>query len=592
MDQSLKQLATQALRINPKERDRKPDAHKFGIVKSINEDGSYQVLLDDAPDTPIRCITLCNANAKDRVVVLVTSSDDHVVIGRKGGDALRNNGQGDYLAGEGIRIKDLVISAEVTEDDLMVVRRAIPTNVSELVNDSEYVSSDALEERGYLTDFTETDPTVPSWAKQTTKPTYTADEVGAEPSGAVSAHNVATDAHNDIRLLVEGLTTRLNALADSDDTTLDQLSEIVAYIKANKALIESVTTDKVSVSAIVDNLTTNVSDMPLSAAQGVVLKALIDAIEIPTNVSAFTNDAGYLTALPSHSHDVITYQNTRDTNQTPDQLSAGLSIHLKCNATDGMSDGGNYHPVLAMKPWTDISGGPYGQLAMTQNGNMYWRVSTSGTAWGDWQQVAKRSEIPSLDGYATDAEVDAAIDGIHIGGRNLIAGTDDTTVFSGAAAAEGSTKDVWSGVTIATPTGTEYVVSFDAKADSDMTISCYFYSPNTTLTSESSTGQKRDSVVDGSSQVSVTTEWKRYWVKWTQTAASTVKKMIVGRNSSTDMLYIRAVKLEEGNMPSTWSPAPEDMAMLSDIPSITYGTADLTAGTSALATGAMYLVYE
>lgn len=34
----------------------------------------------------------------------------------------------------------------------------------------------------YLTSYTETDPTVPSWAKQSTKPTYTASEVGALPS--------------------------------------------------------------------------------------------------------------------------------------------------------------------------------------------------------------------------------------------------------------------------------------------------------------------------------------------------------------------------------------------------------------------------
>lgn len=97
----------------------------------------------------------------------------------------------------------------------------------------------------------------------------------------VSAHNTGTDAHSDIRILIQGLTDRLNALADSDDTTLDQLSEVVAYIKENRELIASITTDKVSVSDIIDNLTTNVSNKPLSAAQGVALKALIDGIVIP-----------------------------------------------------------------------------------------------------------------------------------------------------------------------------------------------------------------------------------------------------------------------------------------------------------------------
>jgi hypothetical protein len=96
-------------------------------------------------------------------------------------------------------------------------------------------------------------------------------------------------------LLVEGLTTRLNALANSDDTTLDQMAEVVAYIKDNRELIEQITTGKVSVSDIVNNLTTNVANKPLSAAQGVALKALIDAISVPTKVSQLTNDSGYIT---------------------------------------------------------------------------------------------------------------------------------------------------------------------------------------------------------------------------------------------------------------------------------------------------------
>lgn len=97
----------------------------------------------------------------------------------------------------------------------------------------------------------------------------------------VSSHNTSKDSHNDLRLLIEGLSTRLNALADSDDTTLDQMSEVVAYIKSNKSLIDAITTSKINVSDIIDNLTTNVSNKPLSAAQGVALKALIDGITIP-----------------------------------------------------------------------------------------------------------------------------------------------------------------------------------------------------------------------------------------------------------------------------------------------------------------------
>ena len=255
----------------------------------------------------------------------------------------------------------------------------IPSKVSDLTNDA-----------GFITEYVETDPTVPAWAKAPIKPSYTASEVGAlsdttfvpsslsdlsqdsdhktvtdaekdawnakaevyniptkvsqlendngfltevpvtsvngktgavqieipsieglatefyvnehiaaipipDVPGQINTHNIATNAHNDIRISIYELSDRLNALADSDDTTLDQMSEIVAYIKSNKGLIDEITTNKISVSDIIDNLTTNVSNKPLSAAQGVALKALIDAIVVPTKVSELSNDAEFAT---------------------------------------------------------------------------------------------------------------------------------------------------------------------------------------------------------------------------------------------------------------------------------------------------------
>lgn len=146
----------------------------------------------------------------------------------------------------------------------------------------------------------ETDPTVPAWAKQPTKPAYTAAEVGAlpdtytppnqtaqqvgaDPAGtattAVSQHNVDNSAHNDLRLALQELANRVNSALDSDDTTLDQMSEVVAYIKSNKSLIDAITTSKVNVTDIVNDLVTNAANKPLSAAQGVALKKLIDDIQ-------------------------------------------------------------------------------------------------------------------------------------------------------------------------------------------------------------------------------------------------------------------------------------------------------------------------
>jgi hypothetical protein len=108
----------------------------------------------------------------------------------------------------------------------------------------------------------------------------------ADVSNQIGAHNTNTTAHNDIRLLISGLTERLNTLANSDDVDLDQMKEIVLYIKSNRDLISQITTNKVNVGDIVNDLATNVSNKPLSAAQGVALKDLIDAIKIPTSLPA------------------------------------------------------------------------------------------------------------------------------------------------------------------------------------------------------------------------------------------------------------------------------------------------------------------
>ena len=75
----------------------------------------------------------------------------------------------DGVDGQG-SVTDVTVNG-VTVMDGSVAKVIVPTKVSDLSNDS-----------GFITGYTETDPTVPSWAKQPSKPTYTASEVGALPS--------------------------------------------------------------------------------------------------------------------------------------------------------------------------------------------------------------------------------------------------------------------------------------------------------------------------------------------------------------------------------------------------------------------------
>lgn len=108
-------------------------------------------------------------------------------------------------------------------------------------------------------------------------------ETKGASSSAVSSHNTSTTSHNDIRILINELTTKLNNFLDVDDTTTDQLSELLTLIEDNATDIESITNGKVNVSDIINNLTTNVANKPLSAAQGVAIKSLIDNLQTAVN---------------------------------------------------------------------------------------------------------------------------------------------------------------------------------------------------------------------------------------------------------------------------------------------------------------------
>lgn len=243
----------------------------------------------------------------------------------------------------------------------------IPSRLSELENDENYIdgayvldnslflTSNGRVVEGPLGPFAqggeggggliETDPTVPSWAKQPSKPTYTASEVGAEKTGAISTHNTASNAHNDIRVLINELTNRLNTLANSDDATLDQMKEVADYIKSNKTLIESVTEAKVNVVDIVNNLTSNIANKPLSAAQGVVLKTMIEEIVNDDKGLGISSITQTTTSTADNGINIITITFTDGSVST---------FQVRNGSTGSVGPTGNpgYTPVRGKDYWT------------------------------------------------------------------------------------------------------------------------------------------------------------------------------------------------------------------------------------------------
>ncbi|UMO76675.1 hypothetical protein [Enterococcus phage phiSHEF13] len=177
-------------------------------------------------------------------------------------------------------------------------------------------------------------------------------------------------------------------------------------------------------------------------------------------------------------------------------------------------------------------------------------------------------------------------DNITVGTRNLLVGTKDFSkgipsgntsvtidtdkLFGNAVLKNnlvGTTgqSDMYKLATSITPTATQYTLSFYAKADTaNAKMYCYFYEPNTTTKVETSQGVKESTLSgNGAVQITLSTEWVKYWVTWTQTATTTVKSVIIGRVKAEDTpksaVYMSSPMMVEGNKAQTWVQAPEDV---------------------------------
>lgn len=146
------------------------------------------------------------------------------------------------------------------------------------------------------------------------------------------------------------------------------------------------------------------------------------------------------------------------------------------------------------------------------------------------------------------------------------------TVATGIAPS-GSYRDTYRQAMKIAPEGNEFIVSFYAKSSIDnVTINNHFYSPNRTIKGISSTGALFNSVNGGDGLIAfkLTTQWKRYWIKWTIRDASSEAEnvpmnVILGRNfDSVNSVSIALPALYAGNLNTEHSDAPEDTQLKID----------------------------
>lgn len=133
---------------------------------------------------------------------------------------------------------------------------------------------------------------------------------------------------------------------------------------------------------------------------------------------------------------------------------------------------------------------------------------------------------------------------------------------------ESNFADRWTATTSIVPSASQYTLSFWAKSTvNGDKVRAHWYSPNTTTKAESSQGSISN-YGDGNMTFTLSTNWEKYWVVYTQSSTTTVKHLIFPRMGSvqdqpsmsgTGIVSIKGIKLEEGNHPTPWVPNSEDI---------------------------------
>lgn len=243
-------------------------------------------------------------------------------------------------------------------------------------------------------------------------------------------------------------------------------------------------------------------------------------------------------------------------------------------------------------------------------------VSANGVIAGHTLAIQKiEGDVQTIDGKVQAnasqiAGVESKVDNIRIGGVNLIPNSGELTGKSPSATeryrgnavriltrAAGATDFAVLDYTLAAPVdGTEYVLSFYAKAKTDKTpVRCFLNTPDATIRAETSQGVivERPAGYNGDVTVTLSTSWSRYWVKYKRKPGlSGTAYLVVARldgAAAAREAWISSPVLESGNVVSDWSQAPADSASSDAVQQLTtrVTTAENTLATTAQQTTAL-----
>lgn len=169
---------------------------------------------------------------------------------------------------------------------------------------------------------------------------------------------------------------------------------------------------------------------------------------------------------------------------------------------------------------------------------------------------------------STAYNVGSTPEGIVVGGRNLLVGTHKSPITYTYPTSGYADKRSWK--TTVLLNGSVYTLSFWAKSSvNGDKIRVHFYNPSNIISVVGSQGQ-RSTATDGLCDFVLTTTMTKYWVTYTiPKGGNSTRNVIIPRlglgATGTGTLTFQWEKLEEGNMATDWTPAPEDYVSFVDV---------------------------
>ena len=169
---------------------------------------------------------------------------------------------------------------------------------------------------------------------------------------------------------------------------------------------------------------------------------------------------------------------------------------------------------------------------------------------------------------STAYNVGSTPEGIVVGGRNLLVGTHKSPITYTYPTSGYADKCSWK--TTVLLNGSVYTLSFWAKSSvNGDKIRVHFYNPSNIISVVGSQGQ-RSTACDGLCDFVLTTTMTKYWVTYTiPKGGNSTRSVIIPRLglgvTGTGTLTFQWEKLEEGNMATDWTPAPEDYVSFVDV---------------------------